>query len=44
MTGNPPTGKSVTWRAIHVLTLRDSKIAEHVTIMYRLSLLEQLGA
>jgi steroid delta-isomerase-like uncharacterized protein len=44
MMGNPATGKSATWRAIHILTVHAHKIVEDVTVMDRLGLMEQLGA
>jgi hypothetical protein len=43
---NPAAGQARLnlWRAIHDPTLRDSTIAEDVTIMDRLSMMEHLGA
>jgi steroid delta-isomerase-like uncharacterized protein len=43
MMGNPPTGKSASWRVIHVFTFRDGKIVDDATVMDRLGLMEQLG-
>jgi steroid delta-isomerase-like uncharacterized protein len=43
MMGSPPTGKSARWPVIHILTVRNGKIVEDVTVMDRLGLMEQLS-
>lgn len=42
--GIEPTGKRVTVRGIHVLTIRDGKISEHQGVNDDLSFMRQLGA
>ena len=41
--GIPPTGKSFSWRQIHILRITDGKIAEHDAVRDDLTLLIQLG-
>jgi SnoaL-like polyketide cyclase len=39
----PPTGKSICQRQIHILRIRDSKVAEHRVVRDDLTMMQQLG-
>jgi steroid delta-isomerase-like uncharacterized protein len=39
----PATGKSATWEEMHLVRMRDRKIAEHWAVMDQLGMLQQLG-
>jgi steroid delta-isomerase-like uncharacterized protein len=39
----PPTGKSICQRQIHILRVRDGKVAEHWVIRDDLTMMQQLG-
>jgi predicted ester cyclase len=41
--GRPPTGRPACWTGVHVLEIRDGRIAEDHTLLDQLGLLEQLG-
>jgi steroid delta-isomerase-like uncharacterized protein len=41
--GRSPTGRPARWTAVHVLEIRDGRIAEDHTVLDQLGLLEQLG-
>ena len=41
--GMPPSGKSATWQAIHILRFADGKTVEHWDVTDQLSMLQQLG-
>jgi steroid delta-isomerase-like uncharacterized protein len=41
--GSPPTGRRAEWTVLHIFTLRDEKVAEDVTVLDRLTLMQQLG-
>ncbi len=42
--GVPPTGKSISFEAIDILTVRDDRIREHRVVINQLALMQQLGA
>jgi steroid delta-isomerase-like uncharacterized protein len=42
--GVPPTGRSISFEAIDILTLRDDRIREHRVVINQLALMQQLGA
>lgn len=39
----PPTGKSICQRQIHILRVRDGKVAEHWVVRDDLAMMQQLG-
>lgn len=39
----PPTGKSICQRQIHILRVRDGKVAEHRVVRDDLAMMQQLG-
>ena len=39
----PPTGKAICQRQIHILRVRDSKVAEHWVVRDDLTMMQQLG-
>jgi steroid delta-isomerase-like uncharacterized protein len=39
----PPTGKSICQRQIHILRVRDGKVAEHWVVRDDLTMMQQLG-
>jgi steroid delta-isomerase-like uncharacterized protein len=41
--GMPPSGKSATWAAIHIVRFANGKEVEHWAVDDRLSMLQQLG-
>jgi predicted ester cyclase len=41
--GTPPTGKSATWRVVHLGRIAGGKIAEDMVVFDQLGLLQQLG-
>ena len=41
--GMPPSGKSATWAAVHILRFANGKTVEHWDVQDRLSMLQQLG-
>jgi steroid delta-isomerase-like uncharacterized protein len=41
--GEPATGNAAAWRVLHIFTLRDGRVVEDVTVLDRLTILEQLG-
>jgi steroid delta-isomerase-like uncharacterized protein len=42
--GVPPTGNSVHFEVIDILTVRDNRISEHRVVLDKLGLMRQLGA
>jgi steroid delta-isomerase-like uncharacterized protein len=42
--GVPPTGRSISFEAIDILTVRDDRIREHRVVINQLALMQQLGA
>ncbi len=43
MLGMPATGKRATWSEIHILRIKDGKIAEHWALTDQIGMLQQLG-
>jgi steroid delta-isomerase-like uncharacterized protein len=41
--GMPPSGKTASWDAIHVVRIKDGKIVEHWQVQDQLAMLQQLG-
>jgi len=41
--GMPPSGKSATWQAIHILRFENGKTVEHWVVQDQLGMLQQLG-
>jgi predicted ester cyclase len=39
----PPTGKSICQRQIHILRVREGKVAEHWVVRDDLTMMQQLG-
>lgn len=43
MLGMPATGKRATWSEIHILRVKDGKIAEHWALTDQVGMMQQLG-
>ena len=43
MLGMKPSGKSATWAEIHIVRMKDGKIAEHWASVDQMGMLQQLG-
>lgn len=41
--GMPPSGKSATWSEMHIVRMKDGKVAEHWAVIDQVSMLTQLG-
>jgi predicted ester cyclase len=41
--GMPPSGKTATWEAIHIVRVKDGKVVEHWSVEDQFSMLQQLG-
>ena len=41
--GMPPSGKSATWRQVHIIRFANGKQVEHWAVVDQLSMLQQLG-